>query len=209
MADENTAVDSELEEATDDAEGKAALETSEESSTSEDEAELLEDETLESEQSNTQKTAEGQIRKAKELIADGKELPDSLKWVKEKGFLSDESSKKQETDPNHKPLTRDDLLFDSLAKEWKDLPKNERKKVKEKLGFYKSKNFSRGEALQEAMGFVVAQKSAEKAKRDALAGNAELGQVGDSAQKDDFDPLQASDDEIVANMVKRGIIKTK
>jgi len=163
----------------------------------------LDDTQVESEQEESrevarQKTREGQLRRAKELLENGESLPESLQWA---------AKELTPTQINEEALLQkleDKQLFKSLSKEWQDLPKTARTLVKEKWTLYKSKGFTPGEALAEAMSFAE-NKTVDSGERKAAASLPKPGKRSETEKE--FDPLTASEDEIIANMKKKGLLR--
>jgi hypothetical protein len=146
MSDDTLVLDAESEETSIDTGSDTALETEDSLESSEEESSIDEKEV------QRQKTAQGQIDKAKQLLAEGKELPESLKWT-QKHIKPETEVPKANLKEELKAELKDDSLFEKLQEELKGLglSKEEFAKLKSKHILYKSKGFRKGEALQEAL----------------------------------------------------------
>lgn len=193
MTEQNYTQDSELEADTDQSESETVAQ------------DTLDDTQVEGEQEKElarQKTRQGQIKKAQELQERGEQIPEDLKWalreIKPKEINEDLILKRLE----------DKQLFKSKKSEWESLPKAERALVKEKWELYKAKGFSAGEALAEAIEVSQATRSAEN--RGVKKSGASLPQPGKPTETPkEYNPLTASEEEIIAHMQNSGVLKGK
>jgi hypothetical protein len=181
---DNDAVDTDLETSSFDSDSNAGLEAVEDN---------LDTDSENNSSSQRDSSRDGQLRRAEKLLAQGKELPESLKWTLKE-------LKQDEPKPNIDLATikaelKDDSMYEKGEDELKGLGlnKEEMASFKAKYQLYKSKGFRKGEALSETLEIWRLKNATSKAKVSASVPDSSGFKDGDTPSWENYANLSQKD----------------